>query len=74
MVCHEKKYDCDSMIEKKLKKTTKPFQDLINKEEKIYILCLARNYLGNSNFNILFFFFKIYSNATNENMILKLIQ
>jgi hypothetical protein len=27
----------------------------------------------NSNFNI-FFFFKIYSNATDENMILKLIR
>ncbi len=52
--------------------TTKTLQSFINKKEKIKLLCLAWNYLGNSNFYN--FFFKIYSNATNENMMLKFTQ
>ncbi len=48
-------------------------QIFINIGKKIILLCLVWNCLGNSNFNILLFF-KIYSNATNENMSLTLIQ
>jgi hypothetical protein len=61
--------------------TTKPLQLFIDKNEKVWsLLCFAKSLLillKNSNFNVaifLIFFCKIYSNATNKKMILKLIQ
>jgi hypothetical protein len=52
----------------------KTLQDFITKKKSnLTLLCLTWNCFKNSNF-IICFFFKIYSNATNENMILKLIQ
>jgi hypothetical protein len=44
----------------------------MNKREKIKLIVFGMKLFRKFKLNILFF--KIYSNATNENMILKLIQ
>jgi hypothetical protein len=53
--------------------TTKPLHDFDDFFKKLTLLSLTWNYWKNSNFNIQFFF-KIYSNFTNEKMVFELIQ
>jgi len=49
------------------------FKNLSATKKKFKFIMFGMNYLGNSKFNA-YFLFKIYSKATNKNMVLKLIQ